>query len=101
MAVGSTRTAYTSFAGQLNAGELLTGSVTVEEIGTSDLTISGEAVTTAEVDINGEEVPLGKAVQFSVADAQAGVTYKLKITVSTNATPAQTLIGNILFAVEC
>ena len=101
---GETRNFAVSFAGELDSGEVLTGTPTVAEQTTSDLTIENKAVNTAALTINGKTVAIGNAVQFKVSaqlaagseredESVATGTYKIKITVGTDATPAQTLIG--------
>ena len=90
MIEGETRNGKVSFVDLLDDGESLTGTPTVVEVTTSDLTISNAAVSAAALTINGESVATGKAVQFKVTGGTAGTTYLLRITVSTDATPAQT-----------
>ena len=97
IAVGEVRNHAVSFADVLDAGELLTGTPTVAEQTTSDLTISNEAVSTSALTINHNTVPAYEAVQFSVSDQKAATAYKIKITVSTDATPAQTLVKYVEF----
>ena len=98
-AVGDTRNGAVSFADQLDSGEVLTGTPTVEEQTTSVLTIANKAVSTAEKTINGETVAIGEAVQFTVSGQTSG-TYTLKITATTDSTPAQTLVRYVRFQVE-
>jgi len=90
-----------SFIGVLDDGELLTGTPTVEEQDTSDLTIVCETVSTTVLTINGVSVPAGKAVQFRV-DGQlvANSIYTLKITVNTNSVPCQVKVRCVKFRVE-
>jgi len=76
----------------LDDGESLTGTPTVTEMTTSDLTISNESVSTAELVISGSRVPAGKAAQFKALGQQAATVYKLKVSCTTDATPAQTLV---------
>jgi hypothetical protein len=65
------------------------------------LTISNAAVNTAALTINDITVAIGDAVQFKVlGQAVANSPYTLKITVSTDSTPAQTKIGYVTFGVE-
>ena len=93
--VGSTRTISVDFTDHLDDGETLTGSVTLFELdGTSDLTFAGEAVSTGTLTINDRSVAAGLAVTFRVSGHQAGVQYRVRITVSTTAsqTPVQ-IIG--------
>ncbi|MCP4304717.1 MAG: hypothetical protein GY788_07540 [bacterium] len=80
-----------SFAPVLDTDELLIGTPTVEEVTTSDLTIDNVAVSTDFLDINGEAVPVGKAVRFRVSGGTAGTRYTLKVTPDTNSAPAQTI----------
>ena len=79
------------FTLQLDSAELLTGTPTVVEQATSDLTISNESINSAAAEINGDTVAIGKAVMFSVTGAAAGVLYTLLVTAGSDATPAQTL----------
>lgn len=104
MVAGATRNMAVSFAGMLDSGELLTGTPTVAEQTSSDLTISNKAVSVAELTILGETVAIGEAVTFSITGASAGggLTtgrfaghYRIKVTVGTDATVAQTLVTNV------
>lgn len=98
LAVGETRLFSVSFDNKLDAGELLTGTPTVAEQTTSDLTIANKVVSTAALTINSVSVSAGRAVQFKVSGH--GVTnspYTLKITCGTNSSPAQTVIGYVKF----
>lgn len=87
--------------------ELLTGTPTVTEVGTSDLTISGIEVPAAEtVQRAGawwwpfwRQPPYGRMVAFSVAGGTAGESYTLRVTAGTNATYPQTLIQDITLRV--
>ena len=96
-----TSAGYASFVGQLNSGESLTGVPEVTEVGSSDLTIASVAVTVTDVEIEGQVVPAGKAVQFSVTGAVAGTSYRLKVVCGTNGTPAQVLVGYMIFSGGC
>lgn len=101
---GETRNFATSFADELDSGESLTGTPTVEEQTTSDLTIENKAVNTVALTINGKTVAVGAAVQCKVSGQQAAGSaatgsYTIKITVGTDATPPQTLIGFVHFDV--
>ena len=85
---------------RLDTGELVS-SVTVVEVDTSDLTISNEAVSTAALDIedadgNEVEVAIGNAIQYHInATGTADTLYKLRITLTTDSTPARTLINYV------
>jgi len=72
--------------GVLDAGETLTGTPTVAEVGTADLSFSSESVSTAVLTINGVSVGMGLAAQCLVnaSGAEEGL-YTLVITCSTSA----------------
>lgn len=93
--VSEIRNGAVSFVGKLDSGELLTGTPTVVEVTTSDLTISNVAVNTAALTINGLSVAIGQAVQFKVVGGIADTVYTLRTTAITDATPSQTLITNL------
>ena len=100
-AVGETNLFSVSFVGVLDSGESLTGTPTVTEVGTSDLTIENKVVSTTSLTINGKSVAAGKAVQFKVSgQAVANSPYTVKITVSTDSTPAQTKVKFVKFTCE-
>lgn len=90
--VSEVRNVAFDFSGKLDDGELLTGTPTVTDE-TGDLTISNVKVNTEALTILGNTVAVGQAVQFRVSGGTAGASYDVAITVSTNATPAQTLRG--------
>lgn len=93
------RNVAVSFVDELDSGELLTGTPTVAEVTTSDLSLTNKAVNTAALTISGKAVAIGQAVQFKVSGGTAGTTYTIKVTVSTDATPAQTLICALVIEV--
>lgn len=95
--VGSVRNVAVSFAGLLDSGELLTGTPTITEVSTSDLTITNKVISTAILTINDISVPIAEAVQFSFSGQLVDVKYTIKISIGTDATPAQTLIGQVRF----
>lgn len=91
-AASAKRAVAVSFVNKLDDGELLNPAVTptVDEIGTTDLTIANQAVSTAPLTISGETVAAGGAVQFTVDGGVAGKTYLIRVRADTDATPAQT-----------
>lgn len=99
LAVGETRNGAYSFKGELDSGELLTGTpLVIDNDATGDLTITNKAVNTKALVIsNDQNVLVGQAVQYSVSGHLVGKEYKLKITATTDATPAQTLIEYAIF----
>ena len=86
--VGDTEAGAVNVSPYLDSGELV-ASVTVTEITTSDLTLANKAVSTAELTILDETVPVGEAIQFTYSGCLVGVLYKLAIQVTTDSTPAR------------
>lgn len=88
-----------SFKDSLRSGEKLTGTPTFAEQTTSDLTIDSVALNaSAAITVKDREVPINEAVLFRIQGQQAGVTYTVKVTATTDSTPARTL--NRLFSFE-
>ena len=97
--VGETRSFVVAFQNQLESGELLTGTPTVT--GHADLTITNKAVNTAILTVDGDSVAVGQAVQFSLSgQTVANSPYTVAVTAGSDATPAQTLKGDVVFEVE-
>jgi len=96
IAESETRAVVADFTLQLESGELLTGSPTVAEIASADLTIGTAAVNTGALalDIDGASVTaaIGTAVQFTIAGALSATEYRVRVSCGTDATPAQTLV---------
>ncbi len=88
---------YTDY---LDSGELLTGTPTITEVTTSDLTLANKAVSTAALTINGSTVAIGMAVQFSLQGQSAATTYTCLVTATTDATVARTKVLEVQFDVE-
>lgn len=91
-----------NFTDHLDSGELLTGTPTVTEQTTSDLTLSNKAVSTAtyvEAKTN-ETVAIGMAVQFTVTASGTTGTYTIRVVVSTDSTPARTFERDLVLYVE-
>lgn len=84
-----TRTGGVSFVNLLESGESLSGTPTVSSTPTG-LTISNIQKNSTAVTINGVSVAANKAVLFSVAAGESGVTYELQVQCSTDGSPAQT-----------
>ena len=94
---GATRLVHCSMATQLQAGALLTGTPSAVEQTTSDLTIANVAVNDASYvdDETNKTVEVGQAVQFTVAGGSADTTYTVRVTASTDSTPAETLVYDL------
>ena len=91
VATGETRNVSISFVPELDVGELLTGTPTVVELTTANLTLTNKVVNTGALTVERNPVAIGQGVQFKLTGAVAGTNYRVLITVTTDATPAQTL----------
>lgn len=99
--VGEVNGFSASFVGKLDSGELLTGTPTVVEVTSTDLTITNKVVNSVALTINNKTVAIGNAVQFKVTGhLLATLNYTIKITVVTDSSPARTKIGYFKFKVE-
>ena len=98
ISVGDTEVVSVNYTDHLDAGESLTGTPTVVEVTTTDLTLGSKVVSTStyvEAD-SGDTVAVGAAVQFTVAGGLvANSPYTIRITVGTDATPARTFVRDI------
>lgn len=82
----------------LDGDEVLTGTPTVTEVTTTDLTLSSKQVNTAAITVQDEIVAIGKAVQFKVADQTASTAdYIIEVTVSTDS--GRTILRRLKFNV--
>lgn len=95
ISVGSTRLVAIGFTDWLDAGVLLTGTPTIVEVGTTDLTITNKAINTGTIVVDDITCLAGQAVQFLVTGAVAGTTYTIKVIVGTTSMPAETEVFNI------
>ena len=100
LGVNATRNATIDFTDELDDGELLTGTPTVVEIATTDLTIASVARNVAAETIwpDGPDQPsrivaIDKGVQFRVSGAVAGTAYQCAVSVTTDG--GQTLTGTV------
>ena len=96
ISAGAKRIVSLDLTRDLDTSELLTGTPTVTEVTTSDLTIANKAVSTAALEIKGKTVAIGKAVQFSVMGGVSGTTYEIRVSVGTDSTPAETLVYDLM-----
>ena len=99
--VGETCNIAVGFIDVLDDGELLTGTPTVAEVSAPSpgLAFASAAVNTTAKTIDGISHAIGQAVVCSVSGGTAGAR-QIKITCSTDATPAQTRIKVIDLIVE-
>jgi len=90
---GDTEAVALDYSDWLDEGELLTGTPTVVEVTTTDLTLASKRVNTTAFEHahTGNQVAVGQAVQFTVTGGSSSSSpYSIKVTVSTDATPART-----------
>jgi len=95
VSVGDVENFEISYADYLDSGELLTGTPTIVEVTTSDLTLANKLVSTASLTILGKTVAIGEAVTFTCSGFLSGVTYTVRITVSTDAGNARTIARDL------
>lgn len=99
MSAGEARLVSIDFTDKLDAGELLTGTVTVT-VSPTGPTISNKAVSATALTINGRSVIAGQAVQFLVSGATAATEYTFTASVGTNSSPAETVTGAAIVKVD-
>jgi hypothetical protein len=85
ISVGDIEKGAVSFADFLDSSETLTGTPTVAEVGSTDLTLSSPLVNTLSVVVLGVTVTAGQAVEFGVRGQKAGSLYTISVTASTSA----------------
>ncbi len=96
--VGETRNCAVSFKGMLDSGELLSGTPTVAEITSSDLTLGSKALNTATLTIDDDtSVLASQAVQFTVTGGTADTKYQVLITVGTDDSQTLQWIQTMVF----
>lgn len=99
---GSIRNISVDCRGWLDEGESLTGTPTVT-ITTAAVppTLDNKIVSGAVLIIDGESVPIGKAIQFRITTT-TGTTlggYTITVSCGTDASPAQTPMGDLVVTV--
>ena len=97
--VSEARTVAYNFEPELESGESLTGTPTIEG-SPSGLTISNVGLNSAATTISGRPVAANQAVMGKVSGGAAGTTYTLKVTATTDGSPAQTIIRDASLVVE-
>lgn len=92
---GETRNVAVSFVDVLDEAELLTGTPTVVEVTSTDLTLTNKAVNGAAMTVNGVSCLAGQVVTFTVAGGAADTDYQIRITAGTDASHPQTLQATV------
>jgi hypothetical protein len=100
LSVGATRMVRINCTDDLDDGASLTGTPTVAEQTTSDLTLDDKAVNAATYScaVTGKTVAIGKAIEFTVAGGSAGTDYTVRCTCSTDSSPAETLVYDVILS---
>ena len=80
------------FAELLQPGELIDGTPTVAEVGSSDLTISNVAKNTVAMVVEGADHAISEAVTMKITGGTIKKTYDLKVTIVTDATVPNTYV---------
>ena len=98
LSVGATRLVRINATSDLDDGASFTGTPTVAEVTTSDLTLANNIVNTATYTdaITGNTVAIGKGIQFTAAGGTADTTYRVRVTCSTDSSPAETIVYDLL-----
>ena len=96
--VGEIRNCAIDFSDVLDTDESFTGTVTIT--GTAAVTLDNKAISDSTLTINGREVDSGKAITYRVEGVSAAADIPIKVTCSTDASPAQTIIETVELTVE-
>ena len=91
ISAGAVRTISVDLSSELADSETLTGTPGFTEVGSSDLTFSGQSITTGSMTILGTSAAAGTVAQASVSGSAAGNTYEITVSATTTASIAQTL----------
>ena len=89
-----------SFTNELRSGELLTGTPTIAAQTTSDLTISNQGKNASEQTIAVVVTAANQAATWTCSGGTSGTRYSLKVTVTTDASDARTLVRLVDFCCE-
>ena len=89
------RNVAVSYADKLETSELLTGTPTITEVSSSDLTLSNKIVSTGALTINGVSASAGQAITFTVAAGTSSTVYTIRIQCGTDATNPQTFDDHV------
>ena len=97
LSVGATRVVYIDCTRELGDASL-TGTPTVAEQTTSDLTLGNKAVNTATYTcgVSGRTVAVGKAMLFSVSGGAEGTEYTVRVACDTDSTITEHLVYDVI-----
>lgn len=96
LSINETEVVSVNYSDILSSGELLTGTPTVSEVSTTNLSLGNKLVSTATYveSFSGETVAIGKAVQFTISTSTLGV-YQVRVSVDTDSTPTRTIVRDL------
>ncbi len=99
---GETEIVKVSLAAVLDSAELLTGTPTVTEQTSTDLTLGNKQVNTAQEEIDGTTTAIGKAVLFTVSGQLTGANnpYTVHVQCDSDSTPTRTIIRAVKLKVS-
>ena len=95
-----TKRVQVDFYDSLGAKELLTGTPTVQEMFTTDLTFSGIGFNTSDLFIAHAWRLASTVVEFLVAGGTSGRIYSIQVSATSDATTAQTRIKDVQLKVN-
>ena len=98
LVAGETTNARYSLKGKLDSGELATGTPTITEETTSDLTITNKAINSSTLTINDDTAVLAgqAAIWTTTGQLLATREYTLKITFTTDASQTRTIFARYI-----
>lgn len=96
VSVGDIETMAIDCHAWLDSGELLESINSITEVGSADLTISNVTVSTTALEINERTVAIGEAVQALISGWVADEEYRIRITTTTDASPARKKVFDVL-----
>ena len=100
VAVGETVNGAFSFDGRLAPGETISTVAPPVEIGTSDLTITGETPSTEEMEISEKDIPAGRAIVYTLTGVTGNKTYRVRFTITSSAGQVRSGIAKIIGVVN-
>jgi len=100
LSVGATRMVRINCTDDLDDGASLTGTPTVAELVTEDLTLENKAVNTSsytsEAQKKSRTVNSGKGIEFTVSGGKEGRQYIIQVSCGTDSSPAETLVYHLI-----
>ena len=98
LSVGATRVVRINCTPDIDSGVLLTGTPSITEQDTSDLTLTSKQVNTVGYSDNntGHTVAAGKGILFTVAGGSSGSTYTVLVSCDTDT--AETVVYDMIMS---